>query len=159
MSRLVMASSEDGATTSWRKAWAARQRRAATTMDRGAQGTNVATQDQAEPWRAAATRTERLGLGTTARTERPARLREARASTSRVKHRTSMAQERTSARRCVRLAYMKNGAGRAGEQKVGREQQGRVFLVTTIASGTAASRQEKNGAGSRGFGDGLAPVS
>jgi hypothetical protein len=118
MSRLVMASSEDGATTSWRKAWAARQRRAATTMDRGAQGTNVATQDQAEPWRAAATRTERLGLGTTARTERPARLREARASTSRVKHRTSMAQERTSARRCVRLASMKNGAGRAGEQKV-----------------------------------------
>lgn len=29
-----------------------------------------------------------------------------------------MAQERTSARRCVRLASMKNGAGRAGEQKV-----------------------------------------
>jgi hypothetical protein len=29
-----------------------------------------------------------------------------------------MAQERTSARRCVRLASMKNGTGRAGEQKV-----------------------------------------
>jgi hypothetical protein len=70
MSRLVMASSENGATTTWRKAWAACQQRAAAAMDRGAQGTDVATRDQAEPWRAAATWTERLGLGTTARTER-----------------------------------------------------------------------------------------
>jgi hypothetical protein len=68
-------------------------------------------------------------------------------------------KERTSVRWCIGSVSTMNGAGRAGEQKVGREQQGRVFLVTTIASGTAASRQEKNGAGSRGFGDGLAPVS